>query len=83
MWLEHLLVLSMVQHGSGDWSWGRYVVVRPAANSDVTELGERYRALLADTTTFATATIEELLDAAVLPAASVTALRERYLPDRP
>ena len=30
MWLEHLLVLSMLQHPSGEWSWGRYVVVHPA-----------------------------------------------------
>ena len=34
MWLEHLLLLSMLQHASGAWSWGRYVVVHPAGNSD-------------------------------------------------
>jgi hypothetical protein len=34
MWLEHLLLLSMLQHPSGRWSWGRYVVVHPAGNSD-------------------------------------------------
>src|SRR4029453_10092908 len=25
MWLEHLLLLSMLQHESGTWSWARYV----------------------------------------------------------
>ena len=33
MWLEHLLLLSMLQHASGTWTWGRYVVVHPAGNS--------------------------------------------------
>ena len=32
MWLEHLLVLSMLQHPSRAWSWGRLVVVHPAGN---------------------------------------------------
>ena len=31
-WLEHLLLLSMLQHPSGEWTWGRYVVVHPAGN---------------------------------------------------
>jgi hypothetical protein len=43
MWLEHLLLLSMLQHVSGSWSWGRYVVVHPAGNSDVAEACNRYR----------------------------------------
>src|SRR5205814_10730716 len=34
MWLEHLLLLSMLQHASGAWSWGRYIVVHPAGNTD-------------------------------------------------
>ena len=34
MWLEHLLLLSMLQHASGAWTWGRYVVVHPAGNSE-------------------------------------------------
>ena len=42
MWLEHLLLLSMLQHPSRTWSWGRYVVVHPAGNS---ELGRRMRSL--------------------------------------
>ncbi len=29
MWLEHVLLLSMLQHASGHWTWGRYVVVHP------------------------------------------------------
>jgi hypothetical protein len=79
MWLEHLLLLSMLQHESGTWSWGRYVVVHPADNSDVAGLCERYRDLLADESTFATLTIEELLENSALPATS--RLRERYLPE--
>src|SRR5262245_61666241 len=78
MWLEHLLLLSMLQHESGAWSWGRYVVVHPSENADIADLTERYRRLLADDSTFATLTLEELLGSGVLPASNV--LRERYLP---
>ena len=80
MWLEHLLLLSMLQHASGTWKWGRYVVVHPAGNSDFVDMCTRYRALLADESTFASMTIEELLDANVVPAQTTTALRDRYLP---
>lgn len=80
MWLEHLLLLSTVQHASGSWAWGRFVVVHPAGNSDVAELCDRYRALLVDQSTFSSVTLEELLDADALPAETTTALRARYLP---
>ena len=79
MWLEHLLLLSMLQHASGVWSWGRYVVLHPAGNSDYAEGCERYRSLLANGSTFAAMTLEGLLDAGVIPARTSAALRERYL----
>ena len=78
IWLEHLLVHSMLQHPSRAWRWGRLVVVHPAGNTDFGEACNRYRALLVDQTTFASATLEEVLDADVLPAAA--AVRDRYLP---
>ena len=80
MWLEHLLLLSMLQHVSGTWSWGRYVVVYPADNSDFAGACARYRALLVDQSTFASVTVEELLDAGALPAPTVAAFRDRYIP---
>jgi hypothetical protein len=80
MWLEHLLLLSMLQHASGTWNWGRYVVVHPAGNSDFAEACNRYRDLLEDQSTFSSMTVEELLDADVLPAHTATALRRRYIP---
>lgn len=40
------LLLSMLQHTSGRWGWGRFVVVHPAGNSDYAELCARYRTLL-------------------------------------
>ena len=70
----------MLQHESGAWGWGRYVVVHPAGNTDVAELCARYRELLADPTTFASLTLEDLLDAEVLRPSTTGALRERYLP---
>jgi hypothetical protein len=79
MWLEHLLLLSMLQHAGGRWSFGRYVVVHPAGNSDLAESCARYRGLLAEQATFASATLEGLLGADALPAGAARALRERYL----
>ena len=81
MWLEHLLLLSMLQHASGTWTWGRYIVVHSAGNTDIADLIDRYRWFLADDATFGTLTLDALLDADVLPAGTSAALRERYLPD--
>ena len=80
MWLEHLLLLSMLQHVSGAWTWGLYVVVHPAGNSDYADACARYRDLLVDQSTFSSVTTEELLDAGVLPGPAAAALRDRYLP---
>jgi hypothetical protein len=80
MWLEHLLLLSMLQHPSGAWAWAHYVVVHPAGNTDMAEGCARYAELLADSTTFSSLTFEELLDGGVLPKRATSALRERYLP---
>jgi len=80
MWLEHLLLLSMLQHESGSWRWGRYVVVHPAGNTDFVAACARYRGLLADESTFSSMTLEELLDAGALPAQAVAAVRDRYVP---
>ena len=79
MWLEHLLLLSMLQHPSAAWSWGRYVVVHPAGNLDIAGACARYRDLLADRSTFSSMTLEALLDAEALPARTTAALRRRYL----
>lgn len=80
MWLEHLLLLSMLQHESGAWSWGRYVVVHPVGNTDVAAECERYRGLLANESTFSSMTLEELIDADALGTRTRRVLRERYLP---
>lgn len=79
LWLEHLLLLSMLQHPSGMWGWGRFVVVHPVGNSSFTEACARYRSLLVDQSTFSSVTIEELLDSDVLPRRTAASLRERYL----
>ncbi len=80
MWLEHLLLLSMLQHPSGSWKWGRYVVAHPIGNSDFADACARYRDLLVDQSTFSSVTLEELLDANALTAKATAALRQRYLP---
>ena len=81
MWLEHLLLLSILQHASRRWEWGLYVVVYPAGNTDYADACDRYRRLLVDESTFSSMTVEQLLDASVLPVPTATALRTRYLPN--
>jgi hypothetical protein len=78
-WLEHLLLLSMLQHASGTWTCGRLVMVHPAGNVAVAAGCDRYKGLLADQSTFATTTLEELLDSHALPKATETAMRSRYV----
>jgi hypothetical protein len=80
IWLDHLLVLSMLQHPSRAWRWGRLVVVHPAGNTDFADACNRYRTLLVDQSTFSSMTLEELLDAGVLPAVTAAALHDRYVP---
>ncbi len=80
MWLEHLLALSMVQHPSRSWTWGKYLVVHPAGNGDIVDACARYRAMLADPSTFATMTIEQLLDTGSLSETTTAAVHERYVP---
>jgi hypothetical protein len=79
-WLEHLLLLSMLQHPSGAWTWGRYVTVHPASNVEMADRSSRYAALLTDETTFRSTTLEDVLNAGAIPSPSVRSLRDRYLP---
>jgi PD-(D/E)XK nuclease superfamily len=79
MWLQHLLVLSMLQHPGGAWSWGRFVVVHPAGNTGFADACARYRSLITDASSYASVTVEELLDAPALPKKTRSALVDRYL----
>ncbi len=80
MWIEHLLLYSMLQHPSDGWTWGRYIVVHPAGNCDIVDACSRYRTLLVDDTTFTAMTLEHLLDTTPLADSTIAALRGRYLP---
>ena len=80
VFLEHLLLLSVLQHPSREWRWGRLVVVHPTGNTDAADLCRRYDGLLTDRSTFSVATLDDLLDAPALPQLSSAAIRQRYLP---
>ena len=79
MWIEHLLLFSMLQHPSETGRGAAYVVVHPAGNCDVVDACTRYRTMLADDATFATMTLEELLARGSVAQRVVTALRDRYV----
>ena len=79
-WLDHLLVLSMLQHPDAGWSWGRFAVVYPASNPSVRDATARYSDVLTTDGTFEARTIEDLLDASVLHETKTAEdFRERYL----
>ncbi|MBK7402701.1 MAG: hypothetical protein IPJ34_42355 [Myxococcales bacterium] len=79
IWLDHLLVLSMLQHPSRRWRWGRFVLVYPAGNPSFGAAASRYRSSRGPD--HVRRTIESLLDASgALPSETVAVLHERYLP---
>ncbi len=84
IWLDHLLVLSMLQHNFEDpsrrWSWGRFVLVYPAKNSSFDRVAAEYRKALRDTSTFESRTIESLLTVPdAFDETTIASFRERYL----
>jgi hypothetical protein len=68
----------MLQHESGQWSWGRYVVVLPVGNGDIADVCARYGELLTDRS-ISSITLEELLNSGAYPQGVSTALRTRYI----
>jgi hypothetical protein len=79
IWLDHLLVLAMLQHPSKQWAWGRFVLVYPAANPSFASAVARYSGALVDTSTFAAVTIEQLVVApGAIDVRTADALAERY-----
>ncbi len=80
IWLDHLLALSMLQHPSANWTFARFIVVAPSANTSFRDAAARYMGLLNDTSTFGYVTVEQLIDTPdALPPALVGAFRRRYL----
>ena len=79
IWLDHLLALSMPQHPSNEWAWAKFVLVYPSRNPSFADVAHQYRERLLNQDTFGVSTIEDLLDAGVLPSELTTAFRERYL----
>jgi hypothetical protein len=80
MWLEHLLLLSMLQHPSAAWRWGRFVYIHPAENTDFAEACASYRDFLVDRSTYTSTSLEDLVAAGALPPSKVRAFRARYMP---
>ena len=71
----------MLQHPSGAWTFGRYVVVHPAANTDMADLCDRSSDLLADDATFRAITLESVIHSDALPRPIAAALAARYVID--
>jgi len=78
IWLQHLLVWSMLQHPGGTWRWGRFVIVHAEDNRDFATAATRYRDRLRDLSTFGSVTAEALLASRALPRTATATLRDRY-----
>ena len=79
IWLDHLLVLAMLQHPSKLWSWGRFVLASPAANPSFAGAAARYANVLRDPRTFEARTLESLIADASLGVDGARGFRDRYL----
>jgi hypothetical protein len=81
IWRDHLLLLSLLEHDSGRWARGCYVLVYPSGHTGFAAAGGAYRdEVLADTSTFRLMTVEELNGAGVLHRPeTATAFKKRYL----
>jgi PD-(D/E)XK nuclease superfamily len=79
-WLEHLLMLSMLQHEDHGWAWARHVVIHPAGNTSVIQMLEDYRQRLTDPDQITTMTLQHYLVDAPLPNAVREDLVARYTP---
>jgi hypothetical protein len=69
IWLDHLLAESMLLHESKQWSWAGFALVHPAGNPSYANATTRYRELLDPGVSIRVITMEELLEADVLPGA--------------
>ncbi|MEK0337800.1 MAG: hypothetical protein QQN41_10245 [Nitrosopumilus sp.] len=79
IWQDHLLVLSMLQHSSKKWNWGKFLLVHPKNNLSFAKAGQKYKKLLLNDSTFEIKTIESALDANLLPSKIEKEFRYRYL----
>ena len=81
IWLDHLLVLAMLQHPSKRWVWGKFVLVYPAKNPAFAAAVARYAAILADNeSTFEARTLEDLVAVpGALSSGTANAFHARYL----
>ncbi|PKH38462.1 hypothetical protein SAMN05192575_1174 [Nocardioides alpinus] len=80
IWRDHLLLLALLQHPSGEFADGRYVLAYPAGNTSFAALADTYTTVLNDQSTFQAVTVEELIEADVLHQPDTrAAFVERYL----
>lgn len=77
-WLEHLLLLSMLQNPTDRCTWARYVVVHPPENVNVVEAVSSYRQCLVDPNDITAVSTDEVINSPALRAATRQALRSRY-----
>jgi hypothetical protein len=79
IWLDHLLAESMLLHESKRWAWAGFALVHPVQNPSYASATGRYRQLLEAEVDIRVSTLEELLDADVLPDTFAADFSERYL----
>lgn len=79
IWLDHLLVESMLLHESKRWTWAGFALVHPRLNPSYAEATARYRRLLRPGVDIRVSTLEDLIEDDILPDALASAFARRYL----
>jgi hypothetical protein len=79
LWLDHLLSLSMLEHGAQRWQWVGFALVHPAENPSYARAASRYQDLLERDHVIRVSTLESLLDADVLAPGAGARFAKRYL----
>jgi hypothetical protein len=78
IWLDHLLLLSMLTNPE-KWAWGRFCLVYPQANPSFSAASKQYSQLLSKDGTFAALTLEQMVAADALDPEVRLAFKSRYL----
>lgn len=79
LFLDHLLVLSLLHDRETPCQWAKFVLVHPSRNPSFATAARDYAALLSDASTFKVRTLESLLENDALPREAVSVFRKRYL----
>jgi len=79
VWLDHLLVLSMLVDSSRKWDWVKFVLISPAKNPSYRKVAEEYETLIDTHSSFEFISLETVIDNPNFPSLFQDNFRTRYI----